>query len=339
MKGKMFKLIALASVVGLFATQPVMAGENEVVIGFAPSAYDTTDYFGQFDSAMREVLEKEGISFKVKGRAPLTPGDVRGHMGIVEDFITIGVDYIIFGPLDPIATVPVIRLANEAGIPLIIMNRLEPLPDDAGVDVMTYTGYSHRVGGEVLGQWALDNLLKAGDEAAIIYGNVGHAVSNDRGFPAKEIWEKAGVKVVFEQNTNWLSTAAYDVTERVLVTYPNIKLIYGVSSSIAMGAAEAVAAAGLKGKVDVLGFGSITPEIDMIWEGLIRGSIFRDAASNGRQAAAAIILREQGKVVPKSYGMDLVMVGSRDEILDAIPVAQLKPTKNWAEMEKALAAR
>ena len=50
-------------------------------------------------------------------------------------------------------------------------------------------------------------------------------------------------------------------------------------------------------------------------------------------------LDEQGKPVPKSYGMDLVMVGSRDEILDAIPVAQLKPTKNWAEMEKALAAR
>ena len=36
MKGKLFKLIAMASVVGLFATQPVTAGENEVVIGFAP---------------------------------------------------------------------------------------------------------------------------------------------------------------------------------------------------------------------------------------------------------------------------------------------------------------
>ncbi len=339
MKGKLFKFIVMASAIGLYGTQPVVASENEVVIGFAPSAYDTTDYFGQFDSAMREVLEKEGISFKVKGRAPLTPGDVRGHMGIVEDFITIGVDYIIFGPLDPVATVPVIRLANEAGIPLIIMNRLEPLPDDAGVEVMTYTGYSQRMGGEILGQWAIDNLLEAGDEVAIIYGNVGHAVSDDRGFPAKEAWEKAGIKVVFEQNTNWLSTSAYDVTERVLVTYPNIKLIYGVSSSIAMGAAEAVAAAGLKGKVDVLGFGSITPEIDMIWEGLIRGSIFRDAASNGRQAAEAIILREQGKAVPSSYGMELIMVSSRDEILDSIPVGQLEPTKNWPEMEKALAAR
>jgi len=54
-KRKFLKLIALASVIGLFGMQQAVA--EEVVIGFAPSAYDTTDYFGQFDSAMREVLE------------------------------------------------------------------------------------------------------------------------------------------------------------------------------------------------------------------------------------------------------------------------------------------
>ena len=75
---------------------------------------------------MREVLDEAGISYKLKGRAPLFEADLTGHVEIVEDFITLGVDYIIFGPIDPASQVSAIMSANKAGIPIMIMNHLTP---------------------------------------------------------------------------------------------------------------------------------------------------------------------------------------------------------------------
>ena len=309
--------------------------DGAIVIGYAPAVYDSTDYFGQFDSGLRDALTEAGVSFEIRGRAPLQESDLSGHMAIVEDFVTLGVDYIIFGPTDPAAVVPAIREANEAGIPVIINNHLDPLPADAGVEVLTYAGYSHATGGRITGQYIVDNLLSSGDQAAILYGQPGAAASAQRGDPAMEIMQGANVEIVYEQPANWQRERAYDATERLLIASPDVDLIYAVNSAMAMGAAEATVAAGRR-DVHVIGFGSVTAEIDMIWEGLISASIYRDAYSSGQQGAEAIIRHMNGEDVPQQYELNMVMIGSREDILEKIPEAQLRLTENWPEMEAAL---
>lgn len=315
------------------------APKDEIVIGYAPSVYDATDYFGQFDNALREELEKAGISFQVKGRAPLQEADFAAHAEIVEDFITLGVDYIIFGPIDPKTVVPAIKSANEAGIPIMIINHLNSLPEDAGVEILSFFGYSHKTGGITTGEYIVENLLNPGDEAAILYGQPGTLPSDERGFPVRDAMKNAGIKVVYEHHAEWQREKAYDTTERILTAYPNVKLIYGCNSSMAMGAAEAVASHGLTDEIHVVGFGCVSAEIDMIWEGLITAAIFRDAQSNGRQAADAIMRHMQGKEVPERYELDMIMVGGREDILNYIPVVQLQLTENWPEMEEELKKR
>ena len=316
--------------------EPVVEEPKEkIIIGFAPQCYDTTDYFGQFHIGFAEEAEEIGLEFEWYGRAPLTPTDFVGHNQIIEDFITVGVDYIIASTASPHDIVSSIELANEAGIPVIYCNRLDPI-EDVEVDILTYTGYSHWEGGEIAAKWALENVLEPGDEIAIIYALPGDDISMKRGNSFKEMVEEAGVVVVYEAYSEWTREKAYEETERMISTFPNLKLIYGIASHPAGGAAEAVAAAGLSGEIHVLGYGCISVEIDQIWEGLITASVFRDAQSNGRQAANAIKLHLEGKEVPQQYGMELVMAAGREGLLEIVPVEQLKLTEHWPEMEEEL---
>ena len=309
--------------------------DDTIVIGYAPAVYDSTDYFGQFDQGLRDTLTQAGVDFEVRGRAPLQESDLSGHVAIVEDFITLGVDYIIFGPTDPSAVVPAILQANEAGIPIIINNHLDPLPPETGVEVLTYAGYSHATGGIVTAEYIVEQILEPGDEMAILFGQSGAAASVQRGVPAKEILEAAGIKIVYEQPADWQRERAYDATERLLVSYPNVRAVYAVNSAMAMGAAEATIAAG-RSDVHVFGYGAVISEIDMIWEGAITGSIFRDAYSSGQQGADAILRHMRGEEVPQQYELNMVMLGSREDILTSVPVAQLEMTQHWQEMREAL---
>ena len=311
---------------------------EKIIIGYAPQVYDTTDYFGQFHTGFVEEAEKIGLEYEWYGRAPLTPTDFAGHNQIIEDFITVDVDYLIASTGSPYDIITALESANEAGIPVIYCNRLDPIePEgDIEIDILTYTGYSHFEGGETAANWALENVLESGDEIAIIYSLPGDDIGEKRGFSFRDIVVDAGVEVVYEAYSEWLREIAYNETERIIASFPNIKLIYGVASHPAGGAAEAVGAAGLAGKIHVIGYGCISVEIDQIWEGLITASVFRDAQSNGRQAANAIKLHLEGKDVPQQYSMDLVMAAGREGILEVIPPEQLELTEHWPEMKEEL---
>jgi ribose transport system substrate-binding protein len=331
----LFAAIGMVAAGGQGESEVAPDSDGGIVIGYAPAVYDSTDYFGQFDAGLRDTLTEAGVSFSIRGRAPLQESDLSGHMAIVEDFVTIGVDYIIFGPTDPEAVIPAIEQANAAGIPVIINNHLTPLPEDANVEVLTYAGYSHEDGAVVTANYIVDNLLSAGDEAAILFGQPGAAASAQRGEPAKRILLDAGINIVYEQPADWQRERAYDATERLLAAHPDVKLVYAVNSAMAMGAAEATVAADRR-DVHVFGYGSVIAEIDMIWEGLMTGSIFRDAYNSGQQGADAILRHMNGQDVPPQYASTMVMLASREDILSKVPQGQLEQTQNWEEMRAAL---
>jgi len=334
-------MIAACLVIGISASLCVRATAEKkaIKIGFAPSVYELTDYFGQAAIAIQQSLTDAGIPFEFIARAAEHEADVASQINIVEDMVTLGVDYIVVGPIDYWGIVPAIKRANKAGIPVIVINYINPHPPECGIDALAYCGYSHATGGRITGEWVADNLLKPGDEVAMMLGEPGNKASDERGLTAARIWEDRGMKIVYTHYGYWEATQAYDGTERILMGYPNVKLIYGVNSAMAMGVANAVHSAGLTGKVHVIGFGCVTSELDMIWEGLITAAIFRDAQSSGRDMADAIMRHLRGEPVPKQYELDMVMIHTQEDVLKCIPVEQLKFMENWPEIEKDLKAR
>lgn len=128
--------------------------EGTIVIGWTPP--DITGVFqtatSYFEQAAAEAGE-HGLDVQIETRSPQSHTDYADQLGIVEDFITSGVDVIAISPADTEAIKPAIAGANDAGIPVIVVNLLEELE---GVDIAAYIGFSNRDAGEVSGYAVLD---------------------------------------------------------------------------------------------------------------------------------------------------------------------------------------
>lgn len=325
--------VGLALAMGFGAN--AVAADDPLKIGFAPPVYDTLDYFGQFAVAFQEEMESQGVAIEFIARASTAEANVQQQLDIVDDLITLDMDYIIVGPIDYFGIVPALQAANEAGVPIIVVNHLDVHPEDAGVDVLAYSGYSHAEGGEVTAKWALENVLSEGDKVGLMLAEPGNQISEQRVGTARDLWREAGIEIGFEHYAYWEQARAFDATERLILANPEVKAVYAGNSSMAMGVANALKGMGEDG-VDVFGFGAVPPELDMIWEGLIRGSIFRDSQSSGRYIADAIARHSRGEEIEKQYPLDMVMVASREDVLTKVPEGALRLMENWPEIEKEL---
>lgn len=121
--------------------------QEPIVIGWTPP--DITGVFKtatDFFVAAAEDANAHGFNVQVIAQSPATHVAFADQVAIIEDYIQRGVDVIAISPIEVEVVIPVIQKANEAGIPVIIVNLLEPIE---GVDVASYIGFDNTVGAEV----------------------------------------------------------------------------------------------------------------------------------------------------------------------------------------------
>lgn len=128
--------------------------EGSITIGWTPP--DVTGVFQTatqyFEQAAAEAAE-HGIDVTIETRSPASHTDFGDQLAIVEDFITSGVDVIAISPADTEAIKPAIQQANDAGIPVVMVNLLEELD---GIEVASYVGFDNSDAAEVSGYAVLD---------------------------------------------------------------------------------------------------------------------------------------------------------------------------------------
>ena len=157
----MFRKIRWFSVVSLIVIAVVLAAcaapappppaeepwERHIVIGWTPpditGVFKTaTDYF----VAAAEDGNAQGFDIEVLAQSPATHVAFADQVAIIEDYIERKVDVIAISPIEVEVVKPAIAKANEQGIPVIIVNLLEPI---AGVDVDSYIGFDNTMAGMI----------------------------------------------------------------------------------------------------------------------------------------------------------------------------------------------
>ncbi|MGH8958530.1 MAG: sugar ABC transporter substrate-binding protein [Acidimicrobiia bacterium] len=125
------------------SAEPVGAArwEEEIVIGWTPpditGVFQTATDF--FEGAAAEA-NAAGFNVEVISRSPATHTDFADQLAILEDYVSLGVDVIAISPADTEAVKPGIQAANEAGIPVIMVNLLE---EQEGIEVASYIGFDN----------------------------------------------------------------------------------------------------------------------------------------------------------------------------------------------------
>ncbi len=143
----------------LVSAQPrIMAQEGacpeKIVIGWAPP--DITGVFKtatDFFEKSAEDAGANGIEVEVISQSPATHVAFADQVAILEDYVQRQVDVIAISPIEVEVVKPAIKKANEAGIPVIIVNLLEPIE---GVDVASYIGFDNTDAGRISAYSLLD---------------------------------------------------------------------------------------------------------------------------------------------------------------------------------------
>jgi ribose transport system substrate-binding protein len=128
--------------------------QEEILIGWTPP--DITGVFKtatDFFERSAQDANKNGFDVKVISRSPATHTAFADQLAIIENFISQDVDVIAVSPADTEAVKPAIKRANEAGIPVIMVNLLEPQKD---IDVASYIGFDNSEAASVSAYAVLD---------------------------------------------------------------------------------------------------------------------------------------------------------------------------------------
>jgi ribose transport system substrate-binding protein len=128
--------------------------QEPIVIGWTPP--DITGVFKtatDFFEASAEDGNANGFDIEVIAQSPATHVAFGDQVAIIEDYIQREVDVIAISPIEVEVIKPAVQKANEQGIPVIIVNLLEPIE---GLKIDSYIGFDNTIAAEVTAYSVLD---------------------------------------------------------------------------------------------------------------------------------------------------------------------------------------
>ena len=204
-----------------------------------------------FQTLLREGLQDRaaevgGVELQVEDAQT----DVAKQLNQVNNFIAAGVDAMIVTLADTSAAPGISQAAADAGIPLVYLN-LQPANVDSLPATQAYVGSAEADSGR-LGAEAACELLKVrgkqdDGQAYLLMGDLAHEATRERSQAAKDALSAGdckGVTIADEQPAAWQRTNALDLTTNWITSGRPIDLVMANNDEMAIGAIQALKAAG-----------------------------------------------------------------------------------------------
>ncbi|WP_127599640.1 ABC transporter substrate-binding protein [Nitratireductor alexandrii] len=151
----------------------------------------------------------------------------------VEDMLAQGVDAIVINPTSPVAIVPVLEKAYDAGVAVIIV-AADAETDKATVRILADQVKFGRDGGEFLAE-------AMGNEGKVIAlrGIAGISVDTDRWAGAEEVFAKhPGIEVVGEVYAQWAYDQGRQACESLALAHPQIDGVWSSGGAMTQACIE-----------------------------------------------------------------------------------------------------
>lgn len=276
-------------------------------IGFVMKVLNNP-FFIRMEEGAQEAAKRLNVDLVVQ--AADREIDVERQMQIIENLIQTKVDALCITPSGSREVVPAIAKANQAGIPVLIVDTKvdAKAAQELKVKCTTFIGSDNFQGGLLAGQY-IAKKFQAPTNIAILEGIPGHETHDSRlkGF-LEGIKSAPQIKVVASQPANTERDQGYNVFQNMLQSNPDIKALFATNDMMALGAVEAITAAGLNGKITVIGFDAVEEARKSIREGRLEGSIAQFPDEMGRLAVENALLAIQGKSIPENIPVKISLI-------------------------------
>ncbi len=155
----------------------------------------------------------------------------------IRDFINQGVDIIGFSPVVETGWDEVLRDANDANIPVLLVDRtIDSQLDDP---YTAYIGSDFEKEGQMAADWVKENAPDA--KIFELQGTLGASAQVDR---EKSFDAALGDNIIGKATGNFTRTEGKKAVEAALQAYPDMNLIFSQNDDMGLGAIEAIEAAG-----------------------------------------------------------------------------------------------
>ncbi len=289
----MKKLVA-GALLGVLMASSAMAGN----IGVSMANSDT------FLTVLRKGIEKAAGDASQPVQIEIADDDVQKQLSQIQNFIASKVDAIIVNAVDTSATAPMTKLANDAGIPIVYVNRM---PSD--VDALGPKGAfvaSDEVESGTLQTKEVCRILGGKGDILVMVGDLANQAAVQR---TKDIHDViatadcAGMKILDEQTAVWDPVKAQDLMTNWIAAGHKPAAVIANNDNMAIGAINAMKAAGWgMDEVVVAGIDATQEALAYMKAGDLDVTVFQDAFGQGAGAVdAAIKLAKGDKVDAKVW--------------------------------------
>jgi len=120
-----------------------------------------------------------------------------------------------------------------------------------------------------------------------------------------------GVRILASQTANWERDQGYSVFQNLLQAHRELDAVFACNDMMALGAVEAIAAAGRTGSIRVFGFDAVDDARQAIEAGTIAASVAQFPAEMGRLAVESAVSLLKGESVPPDQRVRIELVTKR----------------------------
>jgi inositol transport system substrate-binding protein len=222
--------------------------------------------------------------------------DSAKQTGQVENFLAQGMNAVVILPVDTAATGPMTKSVVKAGKPLVYVNR-KPSNLPKGV---VYCG-SNSIEAGIMNMEELGKAMGGKGNLAILMGELSNeaAIGRTDGIKKTAKEKFPDIKVVREQTGNWKRELGKTLMENWLASGQEINGVASNNDEMALGALQAIKAAGKLGKIPVGGTDGSHDALESMGKGELNNTVFQDPVGQGEEAVNAAYLLVKKEQNPK----------------------------------------
>ncbi|WP_440658059.1 sugar ABC transporter substrate-binding protein [Ensifer adhaerens] len=236
--------------------------------------------------------------------------DVSKQQSQIQNFIAAGVTAIIVNPVDTDATAAMSKIAADAGIALVYVNR-EPVNVDTLPEKQAFVASNEQESGTLQTQ-EICKMLGGKGKAVVMMGELSNQAARMRTKDIHDVLatdQCKGIEIVEEQTANWSRTQGSDLLTNWLSAGLEFDAVISNNDEMAIGAIQALKAAGRSMDSVVIGGIDATQDaLAAMAAGDLDVTVFQNAAGQGKGSVDAALKLAKGEAVDKKVYIPFELV-------------------------------
>lgn len=273
------------------------SGASAANIGITMAAFDDTFLTELRNGIQDHAVGLNGVTIQVED----AQNDVGKQLNQIQNFVASGVDAIIVNPVDTDATQAMTAAAEAAGIPLVYVNR-QPVNVDRLPANQAFVASREADAGRLQAEEACRLLKEAGTTEAsvvILMGELSNQGARMRTQAVEDVLAtpECGFMTLAEKQTgNWQRTQGADLVTNWLTAGVKMDVILSNNDEMAIGAVQALKAAGVDPDKVIVGGIDATPDaLAALRSGDLDLTVFQDAKGQGAGAVDTALKLARGE--------------------------------------------